>query len=59
MNVQEILDIAVRYSTAMADAMIEACAETGAEVPKRRRRNPFVITEDEWDEYQRRVTEDR
>ena len=59
MSVQEILDIAVRYSTAMADAMIEACAETGAEVPKRERRDPLVIPGDEWDEYQRRVDEDR
>ena len=59
MSVQEILEIACRYSTAMADAMLEACAETGAEVPKRERRDPFVILGDEWNEYQRRAVEDR
>lgn len=59
MTPEEIADVAARHDTAMADAMLVACAEAGVKVPPRRRREPFVITGDEWDEYQRRVTEGR
>ena len=58
MTVQEMLDIASRHYTLMADAMIAACvewgsrAETNLNVPERQRTvDPYVIrvSKEQWE----------